>query len=56
MDPLEQAINGITVTLTYTQLKDSFISLADLQAWCSSFGLQYEFIEASNSYKISKQS
>ena len=60
MDQLAQAIAGQTVIIPFTDLwidpynTSGFASLADLQAWCTTFGLLYEELTEIQSYKIFK--
>ena len=62
-EKLTQAIRGVTVTITAEELNTQFIesfdeqstfaSLADVQAWCTTFSLTFTD-NGDNTYTISK--
>lgn len=59
MDKLANAINGGTVTMTDEELLQAinddeplFRSVAEIDAWCTTFGLQYTYDEDTNTYTI----
>jgi hypothetical protein len=53
-DQLAQAINGATVVIPYEDLKEAFNSEADLQNWCTFYGLQYSYNAQTHTYTIAK--
>ena len=61
MSKLKDAIAGGTVYITQAELtamaQDTFeqggiITVADLAAWCITFGLQYDYNEETETFKI----
>lgn len=61
MSKLNDAIAGGTVYITQAELtamaQDTFeqggiITVADLEAWCTTFGLQWEYTAETQTFKI----
>lgn len=54
MDILEQAINGSTVTFSYLDYPELFVTEADLANWCILFNLTYTYNPDTNLYTVKK--
>ena len=54
MDILEQAINGSTVTFSYQDYPELFVTEADLANWCQLYNLTYSYNSVTNLYTVKK--